>query len=61
MRAEGVTTHRWPDEFLDTLEAEWDGIAVGMAAENPDFDRVWKNLQAFRADYKVWKDLAYLD
>ena len=36
-------------------------IAVGMAAENPDFDRVWKNLQAFRADYKVWKDLAYLD
>jgi TRAP-type mannitol/chloroaromatic compound transport system substrate-binding protein len=32
-----------------------------MAAENPDFDRVWKNLQAFRADYKVWKDLAYLD
>ena len=61
MAAEGVTTHRWPDEFLDTLESEWNGIAAEMAAENPDFARVWENLQSFRAEYAVWKDLAYLD
>nr|WP_171178209.1 TRAP transporter substrate-binding protein [Ruegeria sp. HKCCD8929] len=61
MRSEGVTTHRWPSEFLDALEAEWNGIAAEMAAENPDFARVWENLQAFRAEYAVWKDLAYLD
>jgi len=61
MAAEGVTTHRWPDEFLDTLEAEWNGIAAEMAADNPDFARVWENLQSFRAEYAVWKNLAYLD
>lgn len=61
MAAEGVTTHRWPDEFLDTLETEWNGIAAEMAAENPDFARVWDNLQEFRAEYSIWKSLAYLD
>ena len=28
---------------------------------DPDFKRAWDSLQAFRADYKIWKDLGYLE
>lgn len=60
MAAEGVTTHRWPDEFLAQLQRAWEDVAAELVAENPDFARVWDNMQAFRAEYKFWADLGYI-
>lgn len=60
MAAEGVTTHRWSDDFLAELQSAWEEVAAELVAENPDFERVWNNMQAFRADYKVWADLGYI-
>ncbi|MCR9256260.1 MAG: TRAP transporter substrate-binding protein [Alphaproteobacteria bacterium] len=60
LKEKGVIIHRWPDEILDQLEAAWEEVAAEIAAENEDFKRVWANLQEFRAEYAVWRELGYL-
>jgi TRAP-type mannitol/chloroaromatic compound transport system substrate-binding protein len=60
LRAKGVQLHRWPPEMLAAFEAAWQEVAAEEAAADPDFKRAWDSLQAFRADYKIWKDLGYL-
>ena len=59
--AKGVTIHRWPDEILDQIEATWNEVAEEIAAEDASFKEAWESLQAFRAEYKVWGDLGYLN
>ena len=61
LQAKGVELHRWPPEMLAAFEAAWQEVAAEQAAEDADFKRAWDSLQAFRADYKIWKDLGYLD
>jgi TRAP-type mannitol/chloroaromatic compound transport system substrate-binding protein len=61
LRAKGVQLHRWPPEMLAAFEAAWQEVAAEQAAEDADFKRAWDSLQAFRADYKIWKDLGYLE
>ena len=61
LQAKGVQLHRWPPEMLAAFEAAWQEVAAEQAAEDADFKRAWDSLQAFRADYKIWKDLGYLD
>jgi TRAP-type mannitol/chloroaromatic compound transport system substrate-binding protein len=61
LQAKGVQLHRWPDELLATFDAAWQEVAAEQVAEDADFKRAWDSLQAFRADYKIWKDLGYLD
>jgi TRAP-type mannitol/chloroaromatic compound transport system substrate-binding protein len=61
LEAKGVQLHRWPPEMLAAFEAAWQEVAAEQAAEDADFKRAWDSLQTFRADYKIWKDLGYLD
>jgi TRAP-type mannitol/chloroaromatic compound transport system substrate-binding protein len=61
LQAAGVTLHRWPDEVLAELEAKWNEVAASLAAESPTFAKVWESYSAFRENYRVWKDLGYLD
>jgi TRAP-type mannitol/chloroaromatic compound transport system substrate-binding protein len=61
LQAKGVQLHRWPPEMLAAFEAAWQEVAAEQAAEDADFKRAWDSLQTFRADYKIWKDLGYLD
>jgi TRAP-type mannitol/chloroaromatic compound transport system substrate-binding protein len=61
LQAKGVQLHRWPPEMLAAFQAAWQEVAAEQAAADPDFKRAWDSLQAFRADYKIWKDLGYLD
>jgi TRAP-type mannitol/chloroaromatic compound transport system substrate-binding protein len=61
LQANGVQLHRWPPEMLAPFEAAWQEVAAEQAAQDADFKRVWESLQAFRAEYKIWKDLGYLD
>jgi TRAP-type mannitol/chloroaromatic compound transport system substrate-binding protein len=60
LQAKGVQLHRWPPEMLAAFEAAWQVVAAEQAAADPDFKRAWDSLQAFRADYKIWKELGYL-
>jgi len=47
--------------MLAAFEEAWNEVAAELAAEDSDFKRAWESLSAFRADYKTWKDLGYLD
>lgn len=61
LQANGVTLHRWPDEVLAELEAAWVRVAESLSAENENFAKVWESYSTFRENYRVWKDLGYLD
>jgi TRAP-type mannitol/chloroaromatic compound transport system substrate-binding protein len=61
LRAKGVQLHRWPPEMLAAFEAAWQEVAAEQAAQDADFKRAWDSLQTFRADYKIWKELGYLE
>lgn len=61
LRRQGVTLHRWPPEILDSLHTAWNELAAEWAAEDSNFKRTWESLQAFRAEYALWKDLGYLN
>ena len=60
LKGHGVQIHRWPQEILDQLEVTWNEVAAEQAAADATFAATWDNLQAFRAEYKVWSDLGYL-
>lgn len=57
----GVTLHSWPEPILEELRAAWLEVAEESAAEDPDFARAWESLQAFRQEYRVWRDRGYLN
>jgi TRAP-type mannitol/chloroaromatic compound transport system substrate-binding protein len=56
----GVQVHYWSKEFLDAMRKAWDEVATEQSAKSPEFKKAWESLQAFRAEYKVWKANAYL-
>ena len=37
-----------------------DDVAAEEATKDAFFKAVWDDLQAFRADYKIWKDFGFL-
>jgi TRAP-type mannitol/chloroaromatic compound transport system substrate-binding protein len=61
LKEKGVIIHRWPPEILDTLSGAWDEVVSELAAEDANFKRTWESLQAFRAEYAIWKELGYLN
>ncbi|MEZ5670177.1 MAG: TRAP transporter substrate-binding protein [Alphaproteobacteria bacterium] len=61
LQANGVTLHRWPQDILDQLNAAWEEVVAELVAENENFAKVWESYSTFRANYRVWKDLGYLD
>jgi TRAP-type mannitol/chloroaromatic compound transport system substrate-binding protein len=56
----GVQLRYWDDETLAAIEKAWNEVAEENAAKDPFFKKVWDDLQAFRKDYKIWKDYAFL-
>lgn len=60
MKAQGVNINQWDNEMLGTFKAAWEEVVAEEAAANPDFQAVWENMQAFRAEYAVWSELGYL-
>jgi TRAP-type mannitol/chloroaromatic compound transport system substrate-binding protein len=61
MRQKGVQIHYWPPEIIAAYRSAWDEVARDEMAENPNFKRVYENLQAFRNQFSIWRDNAYLD
>lgn len=61
LQAKGVTIHRWSPEILDELRGVWGEVVTELSASNADFKKVWASLSEFRENYKIWKDIGYLD
>jgi TRAP-type mannitol/chloroaromatic compound transport system substrate-binding protein len=56
----GVQLHYWSKDILDAMRKAWDEVAKEQSEKSPEFKKAWDSLQKFRAEYKVWKDNAYL-
>ena len=61
LQEKGVTLHRWPDETLEVLRNAWHEVVEEEASKDEDFAKVWNSLSTFRENYKIWKDLGFVD
>ncbi|MDA0970271.1 MAG: TRAP transporter substrate-binding protein [Planctomycetota bacterium] len=55
-----VQNRTWSPEMLAVFADSWHGVAEREAARDPFFAEVWSSLQAFRDDYRVWSELAFM-
>jgi TRAP-type mannitol/chloroaromatic compound transport system substrate-binding protein len=55
-----VQNRTWSPEMLAVFADSWRGVAEREAARDPFFAEVWSSLQAFRDDYRVWSELAFM-
>lgn len=56
----GVENRYWSKEMLDTFREKWAEVVEEESAKDPDFKATWENLQAFRKDYAIWNEWAFL-
>jgi TRAP-type mannitol/chloroaromatic compound transport system substrate-binding protein len=56
----GVTNMYWSDEMLATFKKAWHEVVEEQSAKDPFFKKVWDDLSAFRADYKLWQTYGFL-
>jgi TRAP-type mannitol/chloroaromatic compound transport system substrate-binding protein len=56
----GVENRYWSDEMLQLFRTTWDEVVAEESAKDPDFKRIYANLQAFRDDYRLWNEWAFL-
>ncbi len=61
LQGHGVELHIWPQEMIEAFRTAWGEVVEEEAATDPDFGRVWASLSTFRANYKLWADLGYVD
>ena len=56
----GVNVRYWNDDMLALFKSKWDEIVAEEGAKDPDFTRIYNNLQTFRSDYAEWSKLGFL-
>jgi len=56
----GVENRYWSDEMLGLFKEKWAEVVAEESAKDPEFKRIYDNLEAFRADYRVWNEWAFL-
>lgn len=56
----GVQNTVWSDSMLEAFEQAWNQVVTEECAKDEMFKKTWEDLQAFRAEYKVYSDLGFL-
>lgn len=56
----GVKNMYWSDEMLAKFKQAWEEVAKEESAKDPFFKKVNDDLNAFRSEYQLWKDYAFL-
>ena len=46
--------------MLNEFRTKWDEVVAEESAKDPGFKKIYDNLQAFRADYELWNEWAFL-
>jgi TRAP-type mannitol/chloroaromatic compound transport system substrate-binding protein len=59
-KTKGVTQRQLPEPILRELKKVTDEVMAEESAANPDFKRVYDSQKKFSADYRDWKQNAYL-
>jgi len=60
IEAKGVKLMKWSPEFLKAFEKAWVEVVAEQNAKSPEFKKAWDSYSAFRSNYKIWKELGYL-
>lgn len=58
IKKHGVKLHTWSPEFMTAFRKATDEVMAEMAAENPDFARVYKSQKDFRTRLDEWMTLS---
>lgn len=61
LQEKGVNIKKWSPEMLDAMRGAWEEVAAELSAEDANFKMAYESLQSFRENYKIWKDIGYLD
>lgn len=61
LQEKGVNIKKWSPEILTAMRGAWEEVATELSAEDANFKMAYESLQEFRANYKIWKDIGYLD
>jgi TRAP-type mannitol/chloroaromatic compound transport system substrate-binding protein len=56
----GVENRYWSDEILGQFKSKWSEVVAEESAKDPEFKAIWDNMQAFRDNYAVWNEWAFL-
>jgi TRAP-type mannitol/chloroaromatic compound transport system substrate-binding protein len=56
----GVEVRQLPTEVLAGLHTAWEEVAADLSAKDPMFKKVYEDLAAYRASYKIWGSNAFL-
>ncbi len=56
----GVENRYWSKEMLDLFHSKWQEVVTEESANDPGFKAIWENLQAFRKDYAIWNEWAFM-
>jgi len=60
MEKNGVQNRYWSTEILDMFQSKWLEVVDEEIKKDPEFKTIWDNLSAFRKDYRVWNEWAFL-
>lgn len=58
--AKGVTPVKFSEDILRELNLVTQQVLTEEAEKDSDFDRIWKSQKRFQANYRHWKQNAYL-
>ena len=56
----GVNVMYWSDEQLAAFKGAWEEVCKEQCEKDEMFNKVWQDLSAFRADYKVYSNIGFL-
>jgi TRAP-type mannitol/chloroaromatic compound transport system substrate-binding protein len=60
MQAIGVQIRRWSPQIIAAMETAWNEVVAEESARNPNFRRIYASYDAFRRNYAIWREHAYL-
>ncbi len=58
--AAGTINKYWSTKMLATFSEKWDEVVAEAIVKDPGFKVIWDDLSAFRANYAIWNEWAYL-
>ena len=60
LEKKGVTFVTWPDSEISKFKKAWDEVVKEKSASDPLFKEITASYNAFRKDYQIWSQRAYL-
>lgn len=60
LKEQGVNIRQWGPEFMPAFRKAADEVYADFSEQNPDFQKVWESLQAFRAKNAEYQGMAYI-